>query len=187
MPAIIPFIVVTFAYLAVETALSVFAIPYANDGLSLEVVRGQTAISTLWIGLLAGRLGALALRGNLDARILIGAGILSCAVITIGAVTGTDQIEILYFCVGFSLGPVFPVTIALAGQRFPKSIGLVVGLSTGVGSIACFIAPWLTGEIGDRSGIVVAISWLAVWAVLVALGGAAIRRGRAHAPAERVS
>jgi MFS family permease len=185
--AIIPFIVVTFAYLGVETALSVFAIPYANDGLALEVIRGQTAISAMWFGLLTGRLSALALRGNLDARVLVGAGILCCAVILIGAVTGTRQIEILYFCVGFSLGPVFPVTIALAGQRFPNSIGLVVGLSTGVGSTACFISPWLTGVLGDRSGIVIAFSWLAVWAIVVALGGAAIRHGRARAPAEHPS
>jgi MFS family permease len=185
--AIIPFIVVTFAYLALETTLSAFAVPYANGGLSLEVLRGQTAISAMWFGLLTGRLGALALRGNLDGRVLIGAGILCCAVILIGAVTGTRQIEILYFCIGFSLGPVFPVTIALAGQRFPNSLGLVVGLSTGIGSMAAFIAPWLTGELGDRTGIVVAISWLAVWAVVVALGGAVIRHGRARAPAERVS
>jgi fucose permease len=107
--------------------------------------------------------------------------------IWIGAATGTRQIEILYFCIGFSLGPVFPVAIALAGQRFPNSVGLVVGLSTGAGSTSGFIVPWLTGAIGDQAGVVIAIQWLAVWAVVVALGGAAIRRRRAHAPADRVS
>jgi fucose permease len=185
--AIIPFIVVIFAYIGLETTLSVFAIPYASDGLALDVIHGQAAISAMWFGLLAGRLGSLALRGNLDARVLIGAGILSCAMIWIGAATGTRQIEILYFCIGFSLGPVFPVAIALAGQRFPNSVGLVVGLSTGAGSTSGFIVPWLTGAIGDQAGVVIAIQWLAVWAVVVALGGAAIRRRRAHAPADRVS
>jgi fucose permease len=184
--AIIPFVIVTFAYLGVETAMSVFAIPFASDGLGLEVIRGQTAISSMWFGLLAGRLGALALRGNLDGRVLIGAGILCCTAISIGAATGMRQIEILYFCVGFSLGPVFPVTIALAGQRFPGSLGSVVGLAVGVGSIGCFVVPWLTGALGDQAGIVSAMKWLAGWAVVIALGGVVIRRGRARAPGGRL-
>ena len=185
--AIIPFVVVTFAYLGLETALNVFAIPFATDGLALEVIRGQTAISSMWFGLLAGRLGALALRGNLDGRVLIGSGISCCAVILIGAATGMRQIEILYFCVGFSLGPVFPVTIALAGQRFPNALGSVVGLSVGAGSIGCFVVPWLTGAIGDQTGIVIAMKWLTGWAVVIALGGVAIRRRQAHVLADRVS
>ena len=151
------------------------------------MIHGQTAISALWFGLLAGRLGSLALRGNLDARVLIGAGILSCAMIWIGAATGTRQIEILYFCVGFSLGPVFPVTIALAGQRFPGSLGSVVGLAVGAGSIGCFVVPWLTGAIGDQTGIVIAMKWLTGWAVVIALGGVVIRRRQAHVLADRVS
>ena len=49
----------------------VFAIPYATEGLALDVIRGQTAISGIWFGLLAGRLATLMLRGNLDGRVLI--------------------------------------------------------------------------------------------------------------------
>ena len=185
--AITPFVVVVFAYLGVEAALSVFAIPFASDGLSLEVIRGQAAISCLWSGLLAGRLGALALRGNLDGRVLIGAGTLCCAAISIGAATGMRQIEILYFCVGFSLGPVFPVTIALAGQRFPNALGSVVGLAVGVGSIGCIVVPWLTGALGDQIGIVAAVKWLAGWTIVIALGGVVIRRSRPSARVERAS
>jgi len=185
--SIAPFVVVAFAYLGVEAALGVFAVPFASDGLALDVIRGQTAISSLWFGLLAGRLGTLALRGNLDGRVLIGSGILCCAAIAIGSATGMREIELLYFLVGFSLGPVFPVTIALAGQRFPKAVGSVVGLAVGVGSVGCFAIPWLTGAIGDREGIAIAISWLAGWAVVIALGGAAILRGRAHGPVDRAS
>jgi MFS family permease len=185
--AVIPFVVVIFAYIGLETALTTFAIPYASDGLALDVIRGQTAISAMWFGLLVGRLGSLALRGNLDARVLIGAGILSCAMIWIGAATGTRQMEILYFCFGFSLGPTFPVAIALAGQRFPSSVGLVVGFATGVGSTSGFVVPWLTGVLGDQMGIAFAVKWLSAWAIVIALGGAVILRGRGRALADRVS
>ena len=185
--AIVPFVVVAFAYLGLETAMGVFAVPYATDGLSLDVIHGQTAISGMWFGLLAGRLGTLMLRGNLDGRVLIGSGILCCAAIAIGAAVGSSQVAVLYFCVGFALGPVFPLTLALAGQRFPHAIGSVIGLAAGAGSTGCFVVPWLTGALGDRVGIVFALSWLSVWAVAIALGGAVIRRGRSRALAEPTS
>jgi len=181
--AIAPFVVVVFAYLGLESALSVFAIPYASAGLSLDAIRGQAAISAMWCGVLVGRLGVFLLRGNVDGRVLIGSGLLGSAVIAIGAAIGANQIEALYFCVGFLMGPVFPVTIALAGQRFPKSLGSVVGLSVGLGSTSGFVAPWITGALGDQAGIEFAIKWLSVWALAIAIGGAAIARGQTRAPA----
>jgi len=185
--AIVPFVAVAFAYLGLETALAVFAIPYATDGLALDVIHGQTAISGMWLGLMAGRLGTLLLRGNLDGRVLIGSGVLCCAIITIGAAAGSGQIAILYFCVGFALGPVFPLAIALAGQRFPHALGAVVGLAAGAGSTGCFVIPWLTGALGDQMGIAFAVKWLSVWALVITLGGAIILRGRGRALADRVS
>jgi len=185
--AIVPFVVVAFAYLGLETAMAVFAIPYATDGLALDVIHGQTAISGMWFGLMAGRLGTLLLRGNLDGRVLIVSGILCCATVTISAAVGSSQIAILYFCVGFALGPVFPLAIALAGQRFPHALGSVIGLAAGAGSTGCFVIPWLTGALGDQMGIAFAVKWLSVWALVIALGGALILRGRGRALADRVS
>ena len=178
--AIVPFVVVAFAYLGLETAMAVFAIPYATDALALDVIHGQTAISGMWLGLLAGRLGTLLLGGKLDGRVLIGSGILCCAAITIDAALGSSQIAILYFCIGFALGPVFPLALALAGQRFPHALGSVIGLAAGAGSTGCFVVPWLTGILGDQAGIAFAVKWLSVWAVAIALGGAVILRGRAR-------
>jgi len=185
--AIVPFAVVAFAYLGLEAALAVFAIPYATNGLALGVIDGQTAISGLWLGLLVGRLGTLVLRGNLDGRVLIGSGILCCAVIAIGAEIGSSQLAILYFGVGFALGPVFPLTLALAGQRFPHALGSVIGVAAGAGSTGCFVVPWLTGALGDQAGIVYALKWLSVWAVAIALGGAMILHGQTRRSAHRAS
>ena len=185
--AIVPFAVVAFAYLGLETAMAVFAVPYATDGLALDVIHGQTAISGMWLGLMVSRFGTLLLRGNLDGRVLIGSGILCCAAIAIGATVGSSQIAIFYFCAGFALGPVFPLTLALAGQRFPHAPGSVIGLAAGAGSTGCFVVPWLTGALGDQVGIAFAVKWLSVWAIVIALGGAVILRGRERALAGRVS
>jgi fucose permease len=181
--AIAPFVVVVFAYLGLEAAMAAFAVPFATEGLALDVIHGQAAISGMWCGLLAGRIATLAVRGNLDARVLIGSGVLCAAAIAIGTSLGASQVSIfyLYACIGFALGPVFPVALALAGQRFPHALGSVIGLAAGAGSLGCFAVPWLTGALGDAYGIAFAVKWLGVWALAIAVGGAIILRGRSRA------
>ena len=78
------------------------------------------------------------------------------------------------------------MTLALAGQRFPHSLGSVIGLAAGAGSTGCFVIPWLTGALGDQAGIAFAVKWLGVWAIAISLGGFAIRRDRARVLADRV-
>jgi fucose permease len=185
--AMVPFVVVAFAYLGLEAAMAVFAVPYATDGLALDVIHGQAAISGMWLGLMAGRLGTLLLRGNLDGRVLIGCGILCYAAIAIGAAVGTNQIAIVYFCVGFALGPVFPLTLALAAQRFPHALGSIIGVVAGAGSTGCIVVPWLTGALGDQAGIAFAVKWLSVWAIAIVLGGAMILRSRKPPLEDRVN
>ena len=176
--AMLPFAVIGFGYVGIEISLTVFAVPYAIDGLSLDVARGQAAISSLWLGLLAGRLAPAALRGKLEGGVLLAAGLLGCVALVAGTVLGSERILIFFVCVGFVIGPVYPVVIALAGQRFPHSRGTAAGLAGGAGALGAFAVPWLTGVIGDGIGIEFAVGSLAFWSLAIALGGEAARRSQ---------
>lgn len=174
--ALLPFAIIAFAYVGVETALTMFAVPYASDGLMLDPARGQYAISTFWLGILAGRLAPLALRGNLDSRIVVVTGLLGGFGLVAGTALDSPRIEWLFGCVGFAIGPVYPVMISLAGQRFPRSRGAAAGLAAGAGALGGFAIPWLTGAAGDGFGISLAMGSLGAWALVIALGGEAARR-----------
>lgn len=176
--AMLPFAITAFAYVGLEAALTIFAVPYAIDGLSLGEARGQAAISGFWFGLLLGRLAPLALRGHLDARLLVVAGGAGAIAIAGGVGSAVAWIEVLFALCGFGLGIVYPLMISLAGQRFPHARGAAAGVAAGFGALGGFAIPWLSGALGDRLGIEVAVGGLTVWSLMIVAAGAAAWRGR---------
>jgi fucose permease len=179
-PALIPFLVVGFAYVGVETALTLLAVPYAEGALSLSAETGRIAISALWGGLLAGRLSVLALRVRLDARLLAAAGLAGSLALGVGVGSGSSQLALVYAATGLSMGFVFPLMIALTAERFPDARGTATGLAAGTAALGGFAVPWLHGVLGDAAGVTAAVLALAPWcmAVAVAALGAARRASR---------
>lgn len=176
-PALAPFAAVAFSYVGVEAALTIFAVPYATGGLALDADRGRAAISAFWLGLFAGRMGVLALRRAPGAGMLTAAGVAGGAVLAAGVVGAVTHVELLFGLAGGALGCVYPLMIALAGQRFPRARGTAAGLAAGAGALGGFAIPWLTGAIGDAAGVGVAVGSLALWSFAIA-ASAVVARGR---------
>jgi fucose permease len=145
------------------------------------------AISIFWVGLLAGRLATLAVPGGLGARGLIFTGLLGSAALVVGTGLASKHVGIFLGAAGFALGPVYPVMIALAGQRFPQVCGAAVGLAAGAGTLGGFAIPWITGSIGDGVGIAFAVGSLGAWSLAIALGSEGARRDRARTRAAQVT
>lgn len=179
-PALVGLLVVAFAYLGVETAVTIFAVPYASDGLGLAADRGRAAISAFWLGLLLGRLALVAWPGRIDAGMLAGGGLAAGALLAAGVLGRSAHVEWIVGAVGFAIGGVFPLMVTLAAQRAPAgSAGMVTGLVAGLGCLGGFAVPWLTGALGDAAGVRVALGSLAGWCLLIAAAGWAVRRSRA--------
>jgi fucose permease len=172
---LVPLAAVAFAYVGVESAVTVFAVPYASEALALPTARGQLAISAFWLGLLAGRLALLGARA-LDARVLVASG--AGAALLLGAVAGLPYapLELALFAVGAALGCVYPLMMALAGQTSPSASGTATGLAGGAGALGGFAVPWISGAIGDAAGIALAFASLALWCAAIAVAAAASRR-----------
>jgi fucose permease len=166
---------IAFAYVGVESSVTVFAIPYAGDALGLETTRAQLAISAFWLGLLVGRVGLLALPGDLGARVLFASGVASAALIALNAAWPVAPLELSLFATGGALGSVYPLMIGLTAQRFPAARGTAAGLAAGVGALGGFAVPWLTGAFGDAVGVAPAFASLALWCATIAAGAAALR------------
>jgi fucose permease len=175
--ALLPFALIAFAYVGVESGVTIFAVPYAGDALALAPERGRLAISAFWLGLLLGRLAVITARGVLDARLLVAAGVAGGAALLTGTALQLSWIEALLFAVGSVLGCVYPLMIALTGQRFPEASGTAAGLAGGAGALGGFAIPWLTGAIGDAFGVALAFGSLALWSAAIAAAAATARRG----------
>ncbi len=165
----------TFAYVGVESALTLFVADHARTGLGLDASRAAGTISAFWSGLLVGRLAVgFAPRAP-------GAGTTAslaaiAAVIVLGFGRGwISPPELAMAGTGFFLGGVFPVMIGLAGQTLPRKAGLAVGLAGGLGSLGGFVVPWITGEIAGSGGLASALAALSGWLCLLVAGAAFVR------------
>lgn len=176
--ALLPIGAIAFAYVGVEAAATVFAVPYAKAALGLSEARGQLGISAFWLGLLLGRVGVLALRRTLDAGVLTGSGALGAACFAGAALAALPQVELVLLAAGLALGCVYPLMISLAGQRFPRARGTAAGLAAGAGALGGFAVPWLTGALGDAAGMRAAFASLAAWCAALALAAAVAHRVR---------
>jgi fucose permease len=167
----------TFAYVGVESAISLFVADHATSVLALEASRGARAISAFWGGLLVGRLAI-----GLSPR-PVGPGTVSlcaCAAVGMMIAFGSGWIttpELAMTLVGAFLGGVFPVMIGTAGLALPSAAGLAVGLAGGLGSLGGFTIPWLTGRLASATDLPTALTSLGAWlAALVAAAAFVARR-----------
>lgn len=176
--AFLPFAVMFFAYIGIETSLTIFALPYATDALSLDAQRGRAAISALWFGMLLARLTLATLRGSRGAGSLAAFASLAALIVAAATIFRWSTIELFYLASGATIGAIFPLLVALTAQRFPHARGTSAGLAIGVGSIGGFAVPWLTGALGDAVGVNAAIGSLVVWPALIAVIAASRREAR---------
>ena len=173
--ALVPWLVISFAYVGLETALSVFAAPFAASR-GLDAGRGMTSLSAFWIGLLVARLGFAALRHTARTRQLRGAGLAGATLLGAGAVQGAFPPEAVFLATGLALGIVFPLLVLFAGDAWPERRATAVGLVVGAGALGGFCVPWLAGALGDRLGPSAAVGSLAALALLIAAAAQEQRR-----------
>jgi fucose permease len=174
---LLPWAVAAFAYVGLETALSVFAAPYAQ-GLGLDADRGMTSLSAFWIGLLVARLAFAALARPARAAQLRAAGIAGALALAAGVLTRAPLPELVFLAAGLALGVVFPLLVLFAGDAWPGRRASAVGLVVGAGSLGGFAVPWLVGEVGDRLGAAGAVGSLAALALGIAAAARAPRASR---------
>jgi fucose permease len=159
--------VACFAYVGLETALSVFAVPYAQ-GLGLDAGRGMRTLAAFWVGLFVARLAFAALRRPPRAGQLRLAGLAGALALGAGALARALP-ELVFFATGLGLGVVFPLLVLFAGSAWPGRRASAVGLVVGAGALGGFAVPWLAGGVGDRLGPEAAVGSLAALALVIAL------------------
>jgi len=55
--------------------------------------------------------------------------------------------------VGLSYGPIFPTTLAIAGDRYPRRAGTVFGLLFSIALVGGMLFPWAVGQVSQRVSV----------------------------------
>jgi len=166
-------------YVGIEVSLGNWSYSFLIEGRHQQVLLSSLTVSGYWLGLTLGRftlsniaerlgIGNVFLIYNCMAGIVIGVLIIWLFPVEVAAAVG--------FCfIGFSLGPIYPTTVALMpdlvpSRLVPSAIGFLVSMS--ILGIAVF--PWLAGILAQRTGIwsllpytiILTISMLLFWWII---------------------
>lgn len=172
---------VTFAYVGVETGLTLFAVPWAAEQAVSEKL-GQWSISAFWGGLLLGRLLLALQRSSRGLQLLAACGIAGAAIVCTSSVLGLGPLVLVTAVAGLAIGPVYPTTIALAAARVPSAPGTALGLVAATGACGGFAIPWYVGAVGDAMGVRLAIALLGVHLCVITAAALALAARDARTP-----
>jgi fucose permease len=154
-----------FVYVGAEVSLGAWSYSLLTQGRHLPALPASWMVSGYWLGLMVGRiaLGRVADHFGVG-RLLQGCivGVLVAVLLVWVAPAGALAALGLVLS-GFSLGPIFPSTIALIDATAPARMQQsAIGFAASLGAMGAAAFPWLAGNLVERAGL---------WALLPFVAG----------------
>jgi fucose permease len=143
-------------YVAAEVGVSNWLVRFL-DTVPLGVATG--ALSLFWAGLALGRLVSARISDRFDHLQFTTAAVTIAGVATFAAVAvpSVGASIALFGLVGFASGPVFPMLVAIAGERFPERSAAVGGFMTGAAVVGSVLYPPIMGFMSVNIGLTAAM------------------------------
>jgi len=174
----LPLVVLAVAiacYVASELGVSNWLVRFLDTA---APAAATSALGLYWAGLAAGRLVGSRVADRFDHLRLGVVASLACAVALVGAVAvpSIGASIALFTIVGFASGPIFPLIVAVGGERFPDRAAVVAGLMVAASVVGSVVYPPLMGVMSVSVGLPVAMLGAAALALACALALAAVGR-----------
>ena len=108
-----------------------------------------------WAALMLSRvLAARVLQRTPKTHVILGSALISvvgCAIVLFA--TSLVPLFTGIALIGLSYGPIFPTTLAIAGDRYTSRAGTVFGLLFSIALIGGMLLPWSVGQVSQRSTV----------------------------------
>jgi Fucose permease len=155
-------------YVASEVGVSDWLVRFLETA---TVGLATAALSLLWGGLALGRLASARWSDRFDhARFASTAAFVASLALVAATVVPSLPVSILLFGVaGFAFGPVYPLIMAVAGDRFPGRSAAVSGFLSGFAVIGAIVYPPVMGFVSVGVGLGAAMLGAAVIALVCAV------------------
>jgi fucose permease len=158
---IIALAVAIACYVASEVGVSNWLVRF----LETATLSGATSALALFWGCLAvGRIVTALLGDRFDHALLAATASLVAAIALVAAVLvpSLPASIALFGLVGFAFGPVYPLIMAVAGDRYPSRSAAVSGFLAGAAVVGAILYPPLMGFVSVEAGLAVAMIGAAV-------------------------
>jgi fucose permease len=152
-------------YVASEVGVSNWLVRYLE---SASLGLATSALALFWGCLALGRLVSARLGDRFDHGRFAATSALVSAAALVGAVLVPSMPAsiVLFGVVGFAFGPVYPLIMAVAGDRYPARSAAVSGLLAGIAVIGAILYPPLMGFLSVGLGLGVAMLGAALLALV---------------------
>jgi MFS transporter, FHS family, glucose/mannose:H+ symporter len=143
-------------YVASEVGVSSWLVRFLEPA---PLTTATTALSLYWAGLAVGRLVSSQVADRFDHLRFATVCAVGIAVALVGAifVPSLPISMALFALAGFASGPVFPMIIAIGGERYPDRSAAVSGFLTGAAVIGSTTYPPIMGFLSVSVGLTVAM------------------------------
>ena len=167
------------AYVASEMGVSNWIVRFLEPA---PLTTATLALSLYWAGLAVGRILASVIADRFDHLGFTVVSALGVAVaIAVAVFAPSLPIAIIaFFAAGVASGPVFPMIIAIGGDRFPERSAAVGGSLTGMAIIGSTIYPPAMGFMSVTVGLTTAMLGNAVMAIGCVVALVAFNRATRH-------
>jgi fucose permease len=148
--------VLAMLYTGVEQVIGGWLFTYARAATAMPAATASYLVALFWLAILLGRLTAVRILRHLSNLALLRACVLVGAAGVGVLLLGGSLPALLWtgaILVGLAFGPVFPTTLALAGELAPAHAGAAGSLVVASGSIGAMILPWSAGALIPTIGI----------------------------------
>lgn len=146
-------------YVGTETAVGGWSTTYLQNTTSLNIEQAALATAGFWLALTMGRLMGALLGSRISATnmLRLSLGISLVGVILFVLSYGQGVFSILsIFVMGWGFGAIYPTSMAIITNAFPRTPGQAASVITAMSSIGGILIPWLQGitleKLGMRSG-----------------------------------
>lgn len=178
---------VVFALPLIALAVAIACYVGSEVGVSNWLVRylaaapiglATSALALFWACLALGRLASARLGDRYDHARFAAIASLVAAVALVGAVLAPSLPAsiVLFGVVGFAFGPVYPLIMAVAGDRFPGRSAAVSGFLSGVAVVGAVAYPPLMGFVSVGIGLGAAMAGAAALVLVCAVVLYLVRR-----------
>lgn len=157
-------------YLCAEATINGWLVKYFIDSGIMTTKYAQMLASLLWVVILAGRLTCAFVGDKISKKVLLLATSFG-TVVFYSLLLSTRDISVITFAIaglGFSMGGIYPTTVATAGsiiKNYPMSMGVLLM----IGGIGAILMPIITGALSDVFGIYAGMSAIVVAILLMFL------------------
>lgn len=155
-------------YVGSEVGVSDWLVRFLD---SASVGLATAALSLLWASLTLGRLASAKWSDRFDHARFASIAAFAAAVALVGAtlVPSLPASIVLFGVAGFAFGPVYPLIMAVAGDRFPGRSAAVSGFLSGFAVVGAVFYPPVMGFISVGIGLAAAMLGAAALAVVGAV------------------